>query len=129
MLLSMYLLYRLARSAKLRSYMPIVAVLILVVSVLPAIFPVTLVIGVTWPVTFLSFPFYASMGYTRIFENYLPHHIWYYKLQFLGLTITSSNFSPSSALTECIRHFPFFLVVNILGALLGYWIGKKHRVR
>ncbi len=129
MLLSMYLLYRLARSAKLRSYMPIVPVLILVVSVLPAIFPLTIMIGGTWPVTFLSFPFFASMGETRIFENYLPHHIWHYTFQFLGLTITYSNFSPSSYLTECIRHFPFFLVVNILGALLGYWIGKKHRVR
>jgi hypothetical protein len=129
MLLSMYLLYRLARTAKLRSYMPMVAGFILVVSLLPAILPVTLVIQVTWPVTFLSFPFFASMGYTRIFENDLPRHIWYYKLQFLVLDITSSNFSPSSALTECIRHFPFFLVVNILGALLGYWIGKKRRVR
>jgi hypothetical protein len=129
MLLSMYLLYRLVRSAKLRSYMPMVAGFILVVSVLPVIFPLTIMIWVTWPVTFLSFPFFASMGYTRIFENDLPHHIWYYKLQFLFLDITSSNFSPSSYLTECIRHFPFFLVVNILGALLGYWIGKKHGVR
>ncbi len=34
--------------------MPIVPVLILVVSVLPAIFPLTIMIGGTWPVTFLS---------------------------------------------------------------------------
>jgi len=78
---------------------------------------------------FLSFPFYASIDYTRIFENYLSHNVWYYKLRFLTIDITSSNFSPSSYLTECISHFPFFLVVNILGALAGYWIGKKHRIQ
>jgi len=141
MLLSMYLLYRLARSAKLRSCMHMVTVFILAVSFFSA-FPTFLAFvfspfGLGFPFLFagfylfgfLSFPFYALIGSTRIFENYLPHYVWYYELRFLTIDITSSNFSYSSYLTECISYFPFFLFVNILGAHLGYWIGKKHRIQ
>jgi len=123
MLLSMYLLYRLARSAKLRSYMPKIAVFILVVSVLPVIFPLTFMIGATWPVSFLSWP-------ALPFDELLPRrvaefvYIRYYGALFLTIAFETSNRGEYLATA-----FSWSLFVNVLGAFVGFWIGKKHRIQ
>jgi len=131
MLLSMYLLYRLARSAKLRSYMPMVTVFILVVSVLPVIFPLTFMIGVTWPVTFLSWPaLFMVDPFHRIIE-YIPEtdewdiqHATNHETLFLTTKIATLDWQEFF-----VTAFSLSLFVNVLGALVGYWIGKKHRIQ
>jgi hypothetical protein len=131
MLLSMYLLYRLARSAKLRSYMPMVTVFILVVSVLPVIFPLTFLIGITFPVTFLSWPaLFAVDPFHRIIE-YIPEtHEWniehatYHEAIFLTMKVETLDWHEFFVIA-----FSLSLFVNVLGASLGYWIGKKHRIQ
>jgi len=127
----MYLLYRLARSAKLKSYMPMVTVFILAVSVLPVIFPVTFMIGATWPVNFLSWPaLFMVDPFHRIIE-YIPEtdewdiqHATYHETFFLTAKITTLDWQ-----NFLVMAFSLSLLVNVLGALVGYWVGKKHSIQ
>ena len=131
MLLSMYLLYRLARSAKLRSYMPMVTIFILVVSVLPVIFPVTFMIGATWPVTFLSWPalfmvdpFYRIIEYIPETDTWDVEYATYHEAYIPAMKVVTLDWHEFFVIA-----FSLSLLVNFLGASLGYWIGKKHRIQ
>ena len=121
MLLSMYLLYRLARSTNLKSYIPKITVFILAVSLLSTLFPVSIYTFLfTFPVTFLSWPAYSWVSSEKIFdENFIPHWVKHRGIRFLAVSVEY----------DLRTTFSFFLFVNILGALLGYWIGKKHRIQ
>jgi hypothetical protein len=127
MLLSMYLLYRLARSAKLRSYMPKIAVFILVVSVLPVLFGVSLWVIIVfplylfsflaWPATFLiDFLYRPQVGSMHVEPKYT--------ILFLTGQFETLSWDEYFAVA-----FSLSLFVNVLGALVGYWVGKKHRIQ
>jgi hypothetical protein len=105
----MYLLYRLGRSAKLQRYMSEATVFVLVVSLLPVIIPLTILVGFTWPVSFLSWPA-------------LP--VGYYGALFLTMYFEISNRGEYLATA-----FLWLLFVNALGAFVGFWVGKEHRIQ
>jgi hypothetical protein len=131
----MYLLYRLARSAKLESYMPEIAVFVIAVSLISAVpFLVPLfflLLPLGWCLfyiflgsfMFLSFPFYA--GYYEVFDSSGSMGEWHFAIRFLTTNITSS---PDGGIGFVVP-FAFFLLVNILGAHLGYWLGKKYEIQ
>jgi len=101
------------------TYVLRMVVFILLISFFPAIFPLGLFIFFTFPVTFLSFPFYAYSYGTSL--RIMDHGISFLAVDIIHSTEFSwGDFFP-------FVPFPLFLFVNILGALLGYWIGKKHR--
>ncbi len=128
MLLSTYLMYRLARSARLKWYILIVTLFIIVISYASAFY--------FWGM-FISFPFYSWWTYTRILENDQFHSISYYGIRFLLVDITQAPYSetlPGGTFVSHNHHhhiiaFSFFLAVNTVGALLGYWMGKKYRIQ
>lgn len=128
----MYFSYRLARSAKRRSYLFAITIFILAVSLFSTVpdFPPLYIL--TYILFFpLSFPFYTLLEFTRIFVNDLPKHVTYRGVRFLtvDITVKSSLEYDIYSLHGLITAFSLFLLVNILGALLGYWIGKKHRIQ
>jgi hypothetical protein len=131
MLLSTYLLYRLAGSAKLRSHMPKITVFILVVSLLPVIFPLTFMIGATWPVTFLSWPALFMVDPFHRIREYIPEtdewdiqHATYHETFFLTTKIATLDWQKFF-----VTAFSLSLLVNVSSALVGYWVGKKHRIQ
>lgn len=145
----MYLLYRLARSAKLESYMPEIAVFVIAVSLISAVpfleyyvFLLSPLIFLLFPLgwflfplgwclfyivlgssTFLSFPFYA--WHYEVFDSSGSMGEWHFAIRFLTTDIASS---PDGGI-GFVAPFSFFLLVNILGAHLGYLVGKKYEIR
>ena len=93
------------------------------------------------PLSFLSWPAYSWHLELPVPEPVEPYYIYwlpYRGISFSTIDIVSiprweyhdgvwSARDDLSALEESIIAFQFFLLVNILGALLGYLIGKKHR--
>jgi len=80
----------------------------------------------TFPFTFLSFPFYGYVDLVFIWENeqaYLGNWVDTLKISFLTIDITSNM--PMSGVF--VVAFPLFLVVNILGSILGYKMSKRIR--
>jgi len=85
---------------------------------------------------FISFPFYSWWTYTRILENDQFHSISYYGIRFLLVDITRAPYSETLPGGTFVTHnhhhhiiaFSFFLAVNTVGTLLGYWMGKKYRI-
>jgi len=120
MLLSMYASYHWARLSK-KTYVPNMTVFILLISFFSASFPLGMYILLTFPVTFLSFPFYAD-------NLHIPPWIQHHEISFLTVDIIHSTESSWWGFFSFVS-FLFFLLVNILGALLGYWIGKRHRIQ
>jgi len=97
------------------------AVSVVLISFFPASVPFGLFIIFTFPVTFLSFPFYA-------FSIRTPPWIMHRGISFFAVDIIHSTEYSWGDFFPFVP-FPFFLFVNILGALLGYWIGKRHRIQ
>jgi hypothetical protein len=158
MLLSMYLFYRYARSGKPRSYILEIMLFIIMISLFSTLFPVSFmvlffpVILFAFPYLFLyflsfpSFPFYfwydelpaPAWLSPRIRELY-P---WLYSraIRFLTINVALTpdwELSGDQIITHSVwdNHsnalviaFSFFLLVNILGGLVGYFIGKKYRI-
>jgi len=51
-------------------------------------------------------------------------------IRFSTIDVTYTIYStPNLGGLDVIKAFSFFLFVNILGALLGYWISKKYRIQ
>jgi len=118
MLLSMYASYYWARTGK-KSFILGMAVSIVLISFLSAFFPVSIAIIFTFPLTFLSFPFYAHID-----------PIWtegWYWVDFLRIRFLTVELTPSLPLVSgrFLVAFPFFLFVNFVGTSLGYWISRK----
>jgi len=89
--------------------------------------------GLNWHILYpnspppLSFPFYSD-----IYSSPPPLHVeWpsnimieeFYGLKFLGVEIhrTNSMFD----MEESLLIYVFFLLVNVIGTLIGYWINKS----
>ena len=144
MLLSMYLLYRYARSAKLRSYVLEITLFILAISLFSTNFPVNQFFILTFPFNFLSWPAYSWYLKFCAPESLIQYDIYrfnfipYRGTSFLTIDVTSTpswEYHDGSlisndlwSLEQSVNTFLFFLLVNILGAFLGYWIGKNHEL-
>ena len=89
----------------------------------------------------LSFPFYASLHFERMTTAHNMRHIGFdketYHLHFLTLILHDSVVYkivwggpipavPFMSITwgHYILYYSFFLLVNIVGAIIGYWISK-----
>jgi hypothetical protein len=107
MLLSMYLSYYWARDVELRSYLTRITLSILVISLSSTVLPnIPLVLVFSYPFASLSFPF-SSSGY--------------YYIQFLSQEILFV----SNGGIRLLIFFSFYLLVNFLGVILGYWLEKR----
>ena len=111
--------------------MPMVTVFILAVSVLPVIFPLTFLIWITFPVTFLSWPalfgvdpFYRIIEYIPETDEWNIEYATYHEAFFLTMKVGTLDWHEFFVIA-----FSLSLFVNVLGASLGYWIGKKHRIQ
>lgn len=120
MLLSMCASYLWAKELSKEDYILTTTTFIILMSLLPAIIGITM--NPFWliyfPFTFLSFPFYA----------YSESVVWVRNVRIRFLTLDLTNPLPYDLGTLLVA-FPFFLLVNVLGALLGYWIGKKLKIQ
>jgi len=125
MLLSMYASYHWARS---EDYVRNIGFFILLISFFSAFFPLSIIIFLAFPVTFLSFPFYGTIE--KLLVGGIPGNWGYFvTLRFLTIDITSTPTEASFFFFPALMPaFPLFLASNLLGALLGYWIGTKYRI-
>ena len=122
-----YFLTKLAR----KDFVPIITVFIILVSFFSAYFPASGPrarshgIILVFPFSFLSFPFYDFID-----EVFVEPVYWVevHRIRFFTVDITSSPSMVGLINMQSISIFSFFLLVNILGALLGYWIGKRRRI-
>ena len=73
----------------------------------------------------LSFPLYASLDTNWFFDAslYFPPRYGFYELHFLTVEIGGFLFPFTSDLL--ILFYSLFILVNIIGAIIGYWIGKS----
>jgi len=78
----------------------------------------------TFPIP-LSFPFYTLIDTTMgfIIPPHLPPLYGYHQLYFLTAEIGRFVFPLRSDLFLLV--YSFFILVNIIGAIIGYWIGKS----
>ena len=118
MLLSMYASYHWAKISK-KTYALKMVVFVFLVSYLSARFPASIILAFTFPITFLSFPFYAYID-----------PIWtegWYWVDFLGIRffVTDLAYPLPMGSGQLVVAFPFFLFVNIVGAILGYKISER----
>ncbi len=128
MLLSMYASYHWARK---ENYVRNMGFFLLLISFFSAFSPdlYHIMFVFAFPFTFLSFPLYAHYEELWI-DGIVGDWSGFAIIRFLTIDITSI---PTEAaffhLPRLIPAFPLFLTFNILGALLGYWIGTKHRLQ
>jgi len=99
------------------SYVPLMAGFVIVVSLLSTyvcMFWLWLIF--LYPFWSVSFPFYSTPELSFGDWGYLTG----YNINFFGMEIVS--LSPQNVL---VYGFSFFLLINVVGAILGYWINKK----
>lgn len=137
MLLSMYLLYRFARSGESWTYVFDVGLFVVLISLLSALVPVSEFFIFSFPVSFLSFPFYfwtgdlAAPAALRNSYPWLPYH----SLRFLTVDL---NLTPDYAFSgggidtgpqfytgAVVFAFWVLLLVNVLGGVVGYVVGRR----
>lgn len=131
MLLSMYASYHWAKIGK-KPYVLRMLVLLIVVSFLSAGSPAGSFITLfTFPFTFLSFPFYVYIN--EVFVGILWEGDWgsFLAIRFLTLDMyyTKLGGTPKSTYMNFMLAFSFFLLVNFVGAILGYGVSKIRRIR
>jgi hypothetical protein len=123
MLLSMYLSYRLANRGK-DIHILLIGFFVLLVSFCSALLPIynEAMAFFFMPVSVLSFPFYGFVE-SLFFEGleWVP----FVKIRFFTLDLTT--LLPVSRGQQVA--FPLYLLVNTVGALLGYWVGRKYRIQ
>jgi len=130
----MYVAFRLSDKPEQEymSYVLLMAGFIIVASFLSAFVSVLwLWIILLYPFWLVSFPFYSTPNLTFGDWGYLTG----YNINFFGMEIMS--IPPQNAFTsaDAIMHaaesgmhvyaFSFFLLINLVGAILGYWIKQK----
>jgi hypothetical protein len=148
MLLSMFTSFLLARRFKGKVYVLLMTVVLILMSLLSIGFPSvwgtlssvniildgTTVWQVNLPAIPLSFPFHASISEPppiNIAGDWMPPipfpPLYSVKLYFLAYQVwTNEMLGPLHLLTSehIVLLLPFFLLVNLVGAILGYWISK-----
>ena len=130
MLLSMYVSYQLANRNKI-IYVLSMIVFVVLASFLSTRLPINMIgIILVFPLVCWSFPFYAYI--TPIFSLEQYYWVEFYKVRFLTVDLTSA-FSlgrglsyPSFPLSTAI---PIFLLVNVVGVILGYGLSRITRIR
>jgi len=138
MLLSMFTSFLLARRFKGKVYVLLVTVILILVSLFSAGFPSLKDLEAQpkegyWQVNLfaipLSFPFYVHISEVKggIVAPPLPHFIppphYDVKLYSFGFEVGANYFIPLTT-NYIILLVSFFLLVNLVGAILGYWISK-----
>jgi len=113
----MYASYHWARG---ENYVRNIGFFILLISFLCALLPLSIIILFTFPVTFLSFPFYAYIN--PILIEGLE---W---VDFLGFRFFPIGFAYPLPIGFGLA-FPLFLFVNVVGAVLGYEASRIRRFR
>ena len=119
MLLSMYVSFRLSSDLVQDRviYVLLMTVFIIMVSLLSAFVSIfSLWLLILYPFWLLSFPFYSTLELSH--GGLVPAAS--YNINFFWMKIES--ISPENAL---VYGFSFFLLINLVGAMLGYWINKK----
>jgi len=115
MFLCMFASYHLAEISR-RMYVPTIILLVILISGFSTFHLILGFASFAFPVYSLSFPFfYLSDDFL-----YSPPD----RIRFFNATVLS--ISPQHT-TTLHYVFPFFLAVNIFGAVLGYWIHKRTR--
>jgi hypothetical protein len=137
MLLSMFISFVLARRFSGRNYVTLIIVTIALLSFFSAFGWITLHQRTDFthrtsqwyklsPVP-LSLPFYASVLYDMavrplpIDSSRITYRIGLLTVEILSVTESYSSFT----LGQASVYFSFFFLVNLIGAILGYWINKS----
>ena len=127
MLLSMSLSFLLERKFGTRIYVQLMAILIIVVSLFSTGLPV-FYDGWDYELKYplpLSFPFYASIkkvpGPVPLVVPYPGIYILYFLTFEISRSVTPFYFFQGMF----FLHYSFFLLVNVVGAIVGYWISKS----
>ncbi len=127
MLLSMYLSYYWARTAKLRSHLTRITLSILVMSFLSMYFPFHVIFILYFPLLLifvLSWPALFTWHWGRSYGAETVLYIDVYNIYFFTMNITTYNEYEYRLIAFLLSCF-----VNILGALFGYLIGKKLKIQ
>ena len=119
----MYASYHLAGISR-RMYVPAIILLVISISGFSTFHLILGFASFAFPVYSLSFPFF-----------YLSDDFFYSppnRIHFLNATVLSISpqhtTSPTLYYTTTLHYvLPFFLAVNVFGAVLGYWIHKRAR--
>jgi len=117
----MYMSFRLSSDLEYErvSYVLLIAGFIIVASFLSTFVSV---LGIwllqLYPFLLVSFPFFSTAPRTRVGVHAYP--VTGYNINFFGIEIVS--ISPQNI---TVYGFSFFLLINLVGAMLGYWINKK----
>lgn len=122
MLLSMYASYHWARLGKEDWFFSISAFIVLV-SFISTFFTYLgfflIFLFFLYPLWFVSYPFMSIVDWRRSFGVVAGYDIHFFTLRIVSLP---TEYAP-------LLGFCFFLLVNLAGALLGYWIGTKYRIQ
>lgn len=133
MLISLYLLYRYARSGRSKSYLFDIGLFVVLISLVSTFYPLTSHAFLTLPLSFVSFPFYFWRGGLAWLEFHsvrfltvdyvlLPHYeLVDGQIQYFG---AHENYGSALAVG-----FLVFLLANSLGGVLGYLIGSRYKAR
>ena len=137
MFLSIFLSFVLARKFRGRKYAILIFALIVLVSFFSAFGWITIHQRTDWthktiqwykfhPVP-LSFPFYASVFYDlTVIPLPIDLSRITYQIDFLTFEITRvTTYYSSFTLGDAFIYYFLFLLVNIVGAFVGYWISKS----
>jgi len=121
MLLSMYASYHWARLGKEDWFFSIFAFIILVSFISTFLTSLGFFLAVLfflWPLWFVSYPFMGLFVWRRSFGVVVGYDIRFFTLRIVSLP---TEYAP-------LLGFGFFLLFNLAGALLGYWIGTRYRI-
>ena len=135
MLLSMFTSFLLARKFKVKIYILLMTVVLILVSLFSIGFPSVwrsaggiVIWQVNLPAIPLSFPFYASISevpYAYLLPYYpRPSHPLAYSVELYFLSFQPVGFESIVITRHIIFLVSFFLLINLIGAILGYWISK-----
>jgi hypothetical protein len=106
-------------------------VFVVLISFLSAILPLNMIGGFFFfPLLCLSFPFYAYVTAMFSWEQY--HWVDFYKVRFLTMDLTSALPFGSGLWYQRLpldTAIPIFLLVNIVGVILGYGLSRITRIR
>lgn len=111
----MYVSYRWTKTGK-KTYICMMVFFVILVSFLSTFLGYAwILLSILYPLWLLSFPFLSSV------EQLHSHQpVTGYNIQFITMEIVS--IPPQNAV---LYGFMFFLSVNLIGAILGYWIDKR----
>jgi hypothetical protein len=97
-------------------------VFVVLISFLSAVLPLNMIgVFLVFPLLCLSFPFYAYISSVNLGS---PHYwVDFYKVRFLTVDLTP-------ACMHCdYATIPIFLLVNVVGVILGYGLSRIPRIR